>query len=293
MAALPQIARISLKDILFPTDFSQASQAALPFALKLARIYGARVHVAHVILPEPHPRALRPRVSEQDSIWDDANERLDEFTHRPALGDVHCTSLLATGDLGELIPAMIREHEIDMVIVGTRGRRGVSRLVLGSKAEAIYRSASCPVLTIGPQVNRGEWKLETILCPVDLDGDPKPALDYAFALAQDNAAELIVMTAFPIVPWQHRGNVERETCGRMRKLLPTFGKPDGMSEPQFLVRWEPPAEAILMCGDVREADLIVMGVRQSRVAGLSSHLPWPVASEVVSRANCPVLTVRI
>jgi nucleotide-binding universal stress UspA family protein len=293
MAALPQIARISLKDILFPTDFSSASEAALPFALTLARIYGAKIHAAHVILPEPHPRVLRPRVSEQDSIWDEANERLDEFTHDPAIGDVHCTSLLATGDLGELIPAMIREHGIDMVIVGTRGRRGVSRLVMGSKAETIYRSASCPVLTIGPEVNRGGWKLETILCPVDLDGDPKPALEYAFALAEDSAAELIVMTALPIVPWQHRGEVERETCIRMRKLLPTFGKPDGMSEPQFLVRWEPPAEAILTCGDVREADLIVMGVRKSRVAGLSSHLPWPVASEVVSRANCPVLTVRI
>jgi nucleotide-binding universal stress UspA family protein len=293
MAALPQIARISLKDILFPTDFSQASEAALPFALKLARIYGARVHVAHVILPEPNPRVLSPRVGEQDSVWDEAHEHLDEFTHVPSIGDVHCTSLLATGDLGEVIPTMIREHEIDLVVVGTRGRRGVSRLVLGSKAEAIYRSAPCPVLTVGPHISRSEWKLETILCPVDLEGDPKPALDYAFALAEDNAAALIVMIAVPVVPWQHRSDIEREACARMRKLLPTFGKPDGMSEPQFLVRWEPPAEAILTCADVREADLIVMGVRKSRIAGLSSHLPWPVASEVVSRAASPVLTVRI
>jgi nucleotide-binding universal stress UspA family protein len=54
MAALPQVARISLKDILLPTDFSDASQAAMPFALELARIYGARLHLAHVILPELH-----------------------------------------------------------------------------------------------------------------------------------------------------------------------------------------------------------------------------------------------
>jgi nucleotide-binding universal stress UspA family protein len=293
MAALPQIARISLKDILFPTDFSPASEAALPFALKLARIYGARVHVAHVILPEPHPRVLSSRISEQDTVWDEAKQRLDEFTVGPSTVNVPCTALLASGDLGNVIPTMIHEHEIDMVIVGTRGRRGVSRLVMGSKAEAIYRSASCPVLTIGPQVNKGEWNLETILCPVDLEGDPKPALDYALSLAEDNAADLIVMIAVPIVPWQHRGEVERQNCDRMRKLLPTFGKPDGMSEPQFLVRWEPPAEAILTCADVRQADLIVMGVRKSRTAGLSSHLPWPVASEVVSRAACPVLTVRI
>jgi nucleotide-binding universal stress UspA family protein len=293
MAALPQVARISLKDILLPTDFSDASQAALPFALELARIYGARVHVAHVIVPESHPHVLSPRINEQDTTWDEARERLDEFTHDSRLGQVHCTSLLASGDVANVIPAMIREHEVDMVVVGTRGRRGVSRLVMGSNAERIYRSASCPVLTIGPHVNRAQWALKTILCPVDLEGDPEPALAYAFAFAEDNAAEFIVMNAIPTVPWQHRSQVERESCGRMRKLLPTFGKPDGMSEPQFLVRWEPPAEAILNCAEVREADLIVMGVRKSRVAAFSSRSPWPVASEVVSRAACPVLTVRI
>ncbi len=293
MAALPQVTRISLKDILFPTDFSQSSQAALPFALTLARIYGSKVRVAHVILPEPHPRVLSPRIMEQDSIWDDASERLDEFTHTPWLRDVHCTSLLASGSLEEVIPALIQEHEVDMVVVGTRGRRGVSRMMLGSCAETIYRSASCPVLTIGPRVSKAEWSLHTILCPIDLEGDPTSALHYAQALAEDNAAELIVLNAFPIVPWQHRGAVERQNSERMRKLLPRFGKPDGVREPQFLVRWEPPAEAILMCAEVRNADLIVMGVRKSRLAGLSSHLPWPVASEVVSGAACPVLTVRI
>lgn len=293
MAALPQVARISLKDILLPTDFSDASRAAMPFALELARIYGARLHLAHVILPEPHPHGLGPRINERDTIWDEARERLDEFAHDSRIGKVLCTSLLANGDLADVIRAMIREHEVDLVVVGTRGRRGVSRLVMGSNAERIYRSASCPVLTIGPRVNRAEWTMRTILCPVDLEGDPKAALQYAYMLAADTAAELIVMNAVPMVPWQHRGEVERETCSRMRKLLPTFGKPDGMSQPQFLARWEPPAEAILTCARVREADLIVMGVRKSRVAAFSSRSLWLVASEVVSRAACPVLTVRI
>ena len=292
MAALPQVARISLKDILFPTDFSPASEAALPFALTLARIYRSRIHVAHVILPEPHPRVLSARMGGADNIWDGANERLDEFTHSPVIGNVHCTSLLASGDLANVIPAMIREHDVDMVVMGSRGRRGVSRVMLGSAAETIYRSASCPVLTIGPRVRKTEWKLQTILCPVDLEGDPKSALEYARCLAQDNAAELIVMSAVAIVPWQHRGEVEKEYCERMRKLLPEVQVETGRG-PQFLVRWEPAAEAILACAQLREPDLIVMGVRKARAAGFSSHLPWPVASEVVSWASCPVLTVRI
>ncbi len=295
MAALPQVARISLKDILFPTDFSPASETALPFAVTLARIYGSRLHVAHVILPEPHPRVLRSKVGEQENVWDDANERLDEFTHKPLIGNVHCTSLLASGDLADVIPAMIREHGVDMVVVGTRGRRGVSRMMLGSAAETIYRSASCPVLTIGPRVSQADWRLQTILCPIDLEGDPQPALAYAMALAEDNAAELILMNAVAIVPWQHRTDVEKERCEHMRRLLPELqpGTGRGPQAPQFLVRWEPAAEAIVACAEVREPDLILMGVRKARAAGLSSHLPWPVASEVVSRAACPVLTVRI
>jgi len=59
------------------------------------------------------------------------------------------------------------------------------------------------------------------------------------------------------------------------------------------VRWDYPAEAIVRAVDDREADLVVMGVRRSRIAGWSAHRPWPIASEVVSRASCPVLTIRV
>jgi nucleotide-binding universal stress UspA family protein len=293
MAALPQVARISLKDILFPTDFSPASEAALRFALTLARIYGSRLYVAHVILPESHPQVLSPKLSQQENVWDDANERLDEFARHPSVGDVHFTSLLASGGLGEVIPGLIQEHNIDLVVLGTRGRRGVSRIMLGSSAEGIYRSAPCPVLTVGPHVRVVQWQLRRILCPVDLEGNPEPAVQYALSLARDNDAEFVVLNAVPMVPWQHRAEVEKQARADMRSVIDKENPDSARGEVQMLVRWEPPAEAILQCAVDREIDLIVMGVRRSRAAGLSSHLPWPIASEVVSRALCPVLTVRI
>lgn len=292
MPTAPQVARISLKNILFPTDFSQMSSVALPFALTLARVYGSTLFVAHVLPAEPHRQVVPDRLPIQDDYaWHDAREKLNEWTEDPSLGDTPCKALLDQGDLAKVIPQIIREQQVDLVVLGTRGRRGVSKLVLGSSAEKIYRSAPCPVLTVGPKVHAGDWKLRRILCPVDLAEDPEPSLHYALSLAEENEAEFIVLQAVPLVPWQHRATVEIQMRARLEALIPPSAR--DWCTPQFLVRWEHPAEAILLAAAERGADLIVMGVRRARAAGLSAHLPWPVASEVVSRAPCPVLTVRV
>jgi nucleotide-binding universal stress UspA family protein len=292
MPTAQEVARVSLKNILFPTDFSPASSAALPFALALARVYGATVLLTHVIPPEPHRQVMLDRLPVQDGrVCQDAVHRLTEFSADRQIGDIPCKSLIDQGDLTNVIPQIIREQDVDLVVLGTRGRRGMSRLVLGSSAEKIYRSAPCPVLTVGPNVHAAEWKLTRILCPVDAVQDPKPLLHYAVSLAEENRAEFIVLQAVPLVPWQHRASVEVQMRERLELMIPEHSK--DWCTPQFLVRWEHPAEAILLAAAEREPDLIVMGVRRARAAGLSSHLPWPVASEVVSRAPCPVLTVRV
>jgi len=292
MLTAPEVARISLKTILFPTDFSSASKAALPFALALARIYGSTLLVTHVVPPEPHRQVVPDRLPAQDDlVWQEAQQKLSEWTGDSSLGDTPCRTVLDRGDLAEVIPDIIREQTVDLVVLGTHGRRGVSKLMLGSGAEKIYRSASCPVLTVGPKVRTGEWKLDRILCPVDVVENPEPLLHYALSLAEENQAEFIVLQAVPMVPWQHRASVEVRMRERMERLIP--GPAKDCCTPQFLVRWEHAVDAVLLAAEEREADLIVMGVRKARAAGLSSHLPWPVASEVVSQASCPVLTVRV
>jgi len=292
MAAVPQVSRISLKNILFPTDFSEASEMALPFALALARLYGATLQIAHVILPEPHRQIVVDRLPAQDDrVWEDSRRRLNWFTSDSDIADVHCKSLLASGDLSEAIPDLIVGHSIDLVVVGTHGRTGFSKMMMGSKAEQIYRSSSCPVLTVGPHVPATEWKLRRILCPVEAAEDPEPALRYALSLAEENQAAFLVMQSIPMVPWQQRAGLERQAWQRLQSLVPA--QASDWCTPEFVVRWEHPVEAILSTAADREVDLIVMGVRKSRAAGLSSHLPWPIASEVVSRASCPVLTVRV
>lgn len=293
MPTVPQVTRLSLKKILFPTDFSPASRAALPFAQALAEVYGSTILVTHSIAPQPlYPEATDHFLGLNDRAWRDARRKLDEFVEDRRIAPLRCTTELHRGDVADVIPAMIDEHNVDLVVLGTHGRHGLGKLLLGSEAEKIYRTATCPVFTIGPKAQHAEpWQLRRILCPLDLAEDPEPVLRYALSLAEEYQAEFIVLQAVPLVPWQHRPSVEQDCWRAIEGLIPEQAKDWCM--PQVVVRWEHPAEAIVCEARERQADLIVMSVRRSRAASWSSHSPWPVASEVVCRAGCPVLTLRV
>jgi nucleotide-binding universal stress UspA family protein len=295
MSILEPVTRISLKNILLTTDFSETSHSAVPFAVALARLYGAKLVLAHVLGPEPHRQVVLDRLPAQDDrVWQDAKQKLLAFVQEPSLKETPCRTLLECGDIADVVPSLIQEQAIDLVVVGTHGRRGVSKLMRGSDAEKIYRSATCPVLTVGPMAHRDSaepWKIAHILFPVDLAESPEPALHYALSLAEEQQACLCLLHADPLVPWQFRTAVEEGTLHRLNDLIPEDAKL--WCQPQCMVRWEQPAEAILDAARDCATDLIVMGVHKGRAAALWSHFPWPIASEVVSRASCPVLTVRI
>lgn len=296
MPTVPIVSRLSLKNILVPTDFSPASRAALPFAQALAQTYGSTILLAHAIAPEPHRQIVTDHVPEEDAVvWLDARLKLDDFQRGSGFAGISCKTLLDRGDVRDVIPEMIEEQKIDLVVLGTHGRHGVSKIVLGSEAEKIYRTAPCPVLVVGPKVEHAEtWKLRQILCPIDTSEgpkeDPQPVLHYALSLAEEHQAKFILMQAVPLVPWQHQEDVAQSSRSALEELIPEQSK--DWCSPDYVVRWDYPPEAIVREAEKREVDLIVMSVHRSH-AGSRSHLPWPIASEVISHARCPVLTIRV
>lgn len=292
MPTVPQVSRLCLKNILFPTDLSDDSRAALPFARALADIYGSTIQFAYCIPPEPRQMVVTDVVPAQDNlVWQNARDRITKFAAQCFLPTAYKT-LVDRGDLSDVIPAIISEHGIDMVVLATHGRRGMSKIIFGSAAEQIYRSAPCPVLAVGPKVrNSKDWRLRRILCPVDVSEDPEPVLHYAVSLAEENQCEFIVLQAIPLVPWQHRESMAKHARLALESLIPEQAK--NWCVPQVAIRWEHPVEAIVREAQERESDLIVMSVHKARAVPWSSHLPWPVASEVVGGAPCPVLTVRV
>src|SRR5215472_8649799 len=144
---------VALKNILFATDFSQASDAALPYVAAMSLRYGGMVHLAHV-LPEislVRPSAIDPVTV--GSIYEDAHSGAQEKIQQIALrfrGFPHRTHI-RHGKVSEMLDEIIRENEIDLLVTGTHGRTGLGKLLLGSVAEELFRRAKCPVLTVGPK----------------------------------------------------------------------------------------------------------------------------------------------
>jgi nucleotide-binding universal stress UspA family protein len=130
----------ALHEILAPTDFSEHSRQAFEAALSLAQHFHARLHVFHVMRD----------VSEQN----DSEVQVEAWT-KPVEG-VEIVKAASVGAAASEIVAYAQRQNIDLIVMGTHGRSGLARMLLGSVAEAVVRDAPCQVLTIGPKVHAVE-----------------------------------------------------------------------------------------------------------------------------------------
>lgn len=299
---------VSLQNILFATDFSEASEAALPFVAAMSLRYGGMVHIAHV-LPEfnlVRPSAIDPVII--GSIYEDANSDTQEKIQQLSLrleGFPHHT-YIRHGKVGKALSDIIRKQKIDLLVAGTHGRTGVGKLVMGSVAEEIFRTATCPVLTVGPKVPRltktrprrrnGDVEavsveFRRILYATDFTPHSLAAASYAFSLAREFRSALIllhVIEEYSGYPDERPGSID----AALRKLEELQPEDSGLRRaPTPMVEFGSPADRILQTATEQDADLIVLGVRPRRLE-VAIHLPWATAHHVVARANCPVLTVR-
>jgi nucleotide-binding universal stress UspA family protein len=144
-----------LKNILVPTDLSEGAEEALDYACDLARQFGATVHLIHVIgIPTLGVPELGVALTSTviDSLIRDNQEALDALVLRKQNAATFGRTLLRTGDARDLICQTAKDLNADLIVMGTHGRRGVSRALLGSVTETVVRSAPCPVLTVRPHV---------------------------------------------------------------------------------------------------------------------------------------------
>ncbi len=146
---------IALRNILVATDFGEAADAALLYGRTLARAFGATLHVLHVTENVLLASAVGAEfyVGVNDRLQSDVNEaartRLDQLVlDSDASGPATKTALLTSNAPAPLIVEYARENNVDLIVMGTHGRVGVSHLLMGSVAERVVRTAACPVLTI-------------------------------------------------------------------------------------------------------------------------------------------------
>ena len=287
--------RVALRNILFGTDFSSVSEAALSYALSLARRYDSQVYVAHVIRPDAYqlvPPDAMGSVLEQTRRY--AEQKMADLLISGRLRGIPHQVLLGQGDLWPVLSDMLAKHEIDLIVVGTHGRTGVRKLLLGSAAEEIFRLSRCPVLTVGPRVLSEaptETDLRQILYATDFAPTSERAAAYALSLAQEHQAHLTLLHVVQEHSDISPHNKARLTGFFSRRLQEMVSEEAELwCDPEFAVEFGVPADCILKVAGDRQAHLIVLGVRRS--ATFAGHLPPATAYKVVCQGQCPVLTVR-
>jgi nucleotide-binding universal stress UspA family protein len=272
--------RIAFKNILFATDLSYLAEAALPYVLETARLYGSTVYAVHV----RHRGATwdRPEENAVGSL----QERLKDVPHEVLVQD------------GEVEPTLLRliaEKHIDLAVLSTHGRTGLGRVLLGSVAERIFREAPCPVLTVGPHLARDpQWqlKIKEILYATDMTPVSQAAAKYAISLAQENQSRLSILNVQPLPKAGELIDSEHYATATLRQLQELVPPEVQLwCEPYCLVEQGEPAEKILDVAARYRADLIILGIRPHGV-GMATHIVRPTAHRVVAGATCPVLTVR-
>ena len=290
--------RIALKNILLLTDFSPPSEVALPFAVSIAREFGARVHALHVLMPEPYvyttPEATGMAIEAQEENAQAEMQRVDaQLTGVP-----HEVSVVRGAGLWSAVEQEIVDCDADLVVLGTHGRTGAQKLLLGSVAEEIFRRASVPVLTIGPWVRSGAHNgahFHRVLFASDFTPESLAAAPYAISLAQEHEARLMLLHVLPEPKRrdQNRPN-EISVAHAMHELFELVPKEVELwCRPDPVVEYGEPAERILQAATDRDADLIVLGVRSAAGRlGAATHLGRTIAHKIVAHAKCPVLTVR-
>jgi nucleotide-binding universal stress UspA family protein len=300
---------VAIKNILFATDFSIVSEAALPYVTALSLRYGSMVHVAHVL---PNVTLLRPGAPDPTvfgSIYEDAHSNAQEKMQALSMrlrGYPHRT-YVRHGKVSQVVGDLIHDHEIDLLVLGTHGRTGLGRLIMGSIAEELFRQTRCPVLTVGPRIPAPQVlvsrhhpglppmqvKFRQILYATDLKPDAAPGASYAVALSREFQARLTllhVIDGFGEDLHQHPGPIE-VALRKLEELVPD--REVFRHRPEFIAEFGNPAEIILQTAGEYEADLILLGVRPAfgRLP-TATHLGYSTTHRVIVGANCPVLTLR-
>jgi nucleotide-binding universal stress UspA family protein len=312
-APIKRTEEVSFKRILLATDFSEASERALSYAIAFCARYGSDLFIVHATVPEPRePIPMDPLPRELDRHRMEAERQMRRLGKSARIKDLPHTLMVEKGEVWTVLSSVIEREHIDLLVMGTHGRRGFRKLALGSVAEEVLHLAPCPVLTVGPNVTPAAphaLGVHEVLFAADFGEASNKALPYAVALAHDCGGHLILLhlvepmpvaeiapaaygppvyAAQELAKWQSVRKQESEE--KLAELLPSGMQ--WVSNPTFVVGMDLLPEGILETAKLHKAELIVMGANHTETPRLASHLPWALTSEVIRKARCPVLTCR-
>ncbi|WP_117594232.1 universal stress protein [Haloprofundus halophilus] len=287
--------------ILVPTDGSEAAARAVDHALLLAEATDASVHVLYVVNAEPDEVAVstdeRDAENVQDSLRRFGERTLDDADERAASTAVPVETSIRTGVPHEEILADADERDVDAVVMGTHGRSGLQRYLLGSVAERVVRLADCPVMTVHGDDDASPY--ERILVPTDGSDCAAVATEHAVAIARAFDAELHALSAVNLVEAGglfNAGGVDSGFVERLEEQAQTGADAvverarDADVDGEATVVHGVPHEEIGEYVSSNNVDLVVMGTHGR--SGVRRYLLGSVTERVLRTVSAPVLAVR-
>ncbi len=279
--------------ILFASEIP-ANQKAFNFALAQATEFGANLILFHAY------DTLVVAASETSGIryYDYAAaartelKSLEPLAKRVRDAGIQCEIVVRPGLPADQILSFLREREIDRIVMGTHSPGPIGKLLVGSVAEAVLRTARVPVCIVGPEAVDGEYRkfaTRTILCAVSLQEASHTVAEFAAELAAQHSARLILQHV--IKPQERQEVLAGRTIDQIEADLLALVPAElaGRITVQTIVVPGDPTEELLYQARAQLADLVVLGAQgASAFAAITRH---GVVYKVLAHAHCPVITL--
>jgi nucleotide-binding universal stress UspA family protein len=280
--------------ILIATDLGDIDRL-FPFALSQAKESGARLFLLHVLTATNSiavdPGGL-PYYNPTEAI-DYAEKFLSSYCAEAQQASIDCEVLVREGSAAQQILAAVRQLHVDRVLLGTRSRGKWGKLLLGSVAEQVLRSAPVPVLTVGPEAHQSEAAVDgqkTVLHATSLSKASGASAALACEVARTSRAKLLLMHV--LMPSQENGTVPDEVIERVEHELEALMPADLACQCACTAKVAKGNVAIEILAEAlaAHATLIVLGAAHSSPMGAKAR--EGTVYRVLAHARCPVLTLR-
>ena len=291
-----------IERILCPVDFSAPSARAYDSAQSLARYYHARLFLQHVVdfvLPSYAYYADAVHIAELfETIRGGARKQLHDFAKSHTRTGVQPECCVHEGGVTDSILSFAAAQKVDLVVMGTHGRKGVDRAALGSVAEKVLRKARCPVLVsrkpqhavAAAEGAPGLIQLQKIIFCTDFSDPARRAWEYALSVAMEYDAEITLLHVLEDVRSLANINEEVATATRqLNKLIPQEG--GKAAKIKTMVRIGRAYEQIIQLASEIQADLLIMAVRGRNALDLAVF--GSTTYRAIQLGPCSVLAVRV
>jgi nucleotide-binding universal stress UspA family protein len=285
---------LSVRRILFPTDFSKGAATAFPQAVYLADWHDAELHIVNVMPPNGEAEEALPAPVDTLRDWIGTSSPLAKAIEGLTIIQRQVESEAPP----ERLVAYAEDQDVDLVVMGTHGRRGVRRMLLGSVTEEVIRRAPCPVYTIQADVDDApDQAVRRVLVPVDFSEASETAVQHAVEVAKTYGAEVHLLHVVEEVVYPSAYGVEPalfpsdEVVARVEKTLGEMARSDlGYEHVQVAATIGYAPMTILDYVQENEIDLVVIATHGR--AGLDRMLLGSVAERVIRQSPVPVFVVK-